>query len=220
MRASRLLQILLLLQNRGRLTSRDLARELEVTPRTILRDVDALTEAGLPMVVHAGYRGGIELGFDYRTRLTGLAADEAEAIGVLLARPVNDLAPLGIADAANRARRKLMESFPDAVRARASEAARRFRFAQPPAATEVDPRLPALAAAVREQRVVRVQAYQPRERVIHPVALVCDAAGWLVEDNLAADAPIRLDACGDINISSRTFAHPPTTHMPPFVDRR
>ena len=54
MRASRLLRILLLLQNRGRLTSGDLARELEVAPRTILRDLDALTEAGLPMVVHRG----------------------------------------------------------------------------------------------------------------------------------------------------------------------
>ena len=63
MRASRLLQILLLLENRGRMTSSRLADELEVKPRTILRDVDALTEAGLPMVVHAGYRGGIELGF-------------------------------------------------------------------------------------------------------------------------------------------------------------
>ena len=63
MRASRLLQILLLLQNRGRMTAAALAREVEVTPRTILRDVDALTEAGLPMVVNTGYRGGIELGF-------------------------------------------------------------------------------------------------------------------------------------------------------------
>ncbi|MGE3178066.1 MAG: HTH domain-containing protein, partial [Vicinamibacterales bacterium] len=61
MRASRLLQILLLLQNRGRLTSAALARELEVARRTILRDVDALTEAGLPIVVHQGNRGGIEL---------------------------------------------------------------------------------------------------------------------------------------------------------------
>ena len=85
------------------MTSGALARELEVTQRTILRDVDALTEAGLPMVVHAGYRGGIELGFEYRTRLTALAADEAEAIGVLLSRPTDELAALGIADAATRA---------------------------------------------------------------------------------------------------------------------
>jgi len=205
MRASRLLQILLLLQNRGRMTSRGLAHELEVTPRTILRDVDALTEAGLPMVVHAGYRGGIELGFDCRTRLTGLAADEAEALGVLLARPVDDLAPLGMAEAATRACRKLQESFPDAVRARVSEAGRRFRFAPAIATTDHDPRLAALATAVRERLVVRIQAYQPRERVVHPVALVCAATGWMMEDDLLPDAPVWLDACGDINISSKTF---------------
>lgn len=206
MRASRLLQILLILQNRGRMTSGDLARELEVTPRTILRDVDALTEAGLPMVVHAGYRGGIELGFDHRTRLTGLAADEAEAIGVLLARPLDDLVPIGLADAANRASRKLLESLPDHVRAHAADGARRFRFvARASSMGGDDPRLAALAAAVREQRVVRVQAYQTDERVVHPVALVCEPEGWVVEDALRPDTPTPLERCGDINISSKTF---------------
>lgn len=208
MRASRLLQILLILQNRGRMTSASLARELEVTPRTILRDVDALTEAGLPMVVHAGFRGGIELGFDYRTRLTGLAADEAEALGVMLARPLDDLVPLGIADAASRARRKLLESFPDAVRARAQDGAGRFRFVPAPAAAGSDLRLAALAAAVRERRVVRIQAYQPCERVIHPRALVCEARGWVVEDTLLPDAPVSVADCGDINISAKTFPAP------------
>jgi predicted DNA-binding transcriptional regulator YafY len=77
MRASRLLQILLLLQNRGRLTAGQLARELEVDRRTVLRDVDALSEAGLPVITFQGQSGGIRLGFDYRTRLTGLDADEA-----------------------------------------------------------------------------------------------------------------------------------------------
>jgi predicted DNA-binding transcriptional regulator YafY len=202
MRASRLLQILLILQNRGRMTSAGLARELEVTPRTILRDVDALTDAGLPIVVHAGYRGGIELGF------------EAEALGVLLARPLDDLAPIGLADAASRARRKLLESLPDGVRARAQEAAGRFRFVSAGVAAGPDPRLPALAAAVRERRIVRIQAYQPLERVIHPSALVCDATGWVVEDALVPGAPVPLAACGNINISAKTF-HP----APPAAGR-
>lgn len=207
MRASRLLQILLLLQNRGRMTSAELARELEVAQRTILRDVDALTEAGLPMVVYAGHRGGIELGFKYRTRLTGLAADEAEAVGIVLSRPVGRLADLGIADAANRARRKLLESLPDHVRERAYAAARRFRV-------EVergvdgdadDPRLAALAKAVRQHRIVRVHAHGPGERAIHPVALVCRGDAWFVEDDLAPGTMLALDACGDINVSARTF---------------
>jgi hypothetical protein len=87
MRASRLLQILLLLQNRGRLTAPALARELEVDPRTILRDVDAMSQAGLPILTHRGAMGGIELGFNYRTRLIGLAEDEAEALAIWLAAP-------------------------------------------------------------------------------------------------------------------------------------
>ena len=128
MRASRLLRILLLLQNRGRLTSAQLAAELEVTPRTILRDVDALTEAGLPIIAFQGNQGGIALGFDYRTRLTGLAADEAEALAVILARPMPELAALGMSDAAHRARAKIVESFPDQVRARIAAAQQRFRF--------------------------------------------------------------------------------------------
>lgn len=205
MRASRLLQILLLLQNRGRMTSRDLAAELEVTRRTVLRDVDALTEAGLPVVVHAGYKGGIELGFDYRTRLTGLAADEAEALGVLLARPFDDVAALGMADAASRASRKLLESLPDLVRARASEAAQRFRFAGRALTRPEDPRLPALVAAVRERRIVRIRAHEPQERTVHPVALVRDATGWLVVDDGTPTLPIPLAECGDVNVSARTF---------------
>jgi predicted DNA-binding transcriptional regulator YafY len=205
-RASRLLQILLLLQNRGRMTAAALARELEVTPRTILRDVDALTEAGLPMVVGQGYRGGIELGFDYRVRLTGMSADEAEAIGVLLGRPVDDLAPLGIKDAAIRARRKLFEAFPDAVRTRAVVAAGRFRFAAAaPEPAESDPRVEALAAAVRDRRIVRVRAFRADERLMHPTALVRTPEDWVVEDALVPERPERLDECGDVNISSKTF---------------
>lgn len=205
MRASRLLQILLLLQNHGRMTSGDLARELEVAPRTILRDVDALTEAGLPMVVYPGHRGGIELGFEYRTRLTGLAADEAEAAGVLLSQPMERLVELGLGDAANRARRKLLESLPDLVRERAYLAASRFRFDSVPVAEAPDARLAALAQAVRQHRIVRVHAHGPHERTVHPVALVCRADAWYVQDALEPDRLLPLDACGDINISARTF---------------
>jgi predicted DNA-binding transcriptional regulator YafY len=203
MRASRLLQILLLLQNRGRMTSAALARELEVVRRTILRDVDALTEAGLPVIVHKGNQGGIELGFDYRTRLTGLAADEAEAIAVVLNRPTDDLAVLGIAEAANRARRKLIESFPDQVRERMAVAVRRFRFEASTAQT-ADPRLAALVDAVRGSNVVRIRAHKRRERTIHPAALVNTAQGWSVEDDLTGER-IPIADCGDINVSARTF---------------
>lgn len=204
MRASRLLQTLLMLQNRGRLTAAQLSRELEVTRRTVLRDVDAMTEAGLPIVVHRGQRGGIELGFNYRTRLTGLAADEAEALGALLSRPPVELEALGMADAGNRARRKLLESLPDPVRERAVVAGRRFRFTDT-RPSEEDPRLPALAAAIRASRIVRIRAHQSDERTVHPLALTCAPDGWRLDDALEPHRPIPLTECGDINISSRSF---------------
>jgi predicted DNA-binding transcriptional regulator YafY len=193
-----------LLQNRGRLTSAVLARELEVTRRTILRDVDALTEAGLPVIVHKGNQGGIELGFNYRTRLTGLAADEAEAMAVILGRPIGALAALGIADAASRARRKLIESFPDQVRERIATAARRFRFEDAARYRSGDQRLAALADAIRETKVVRIRAHARGERTIHPVALVHTGTGWCVEDDLTG-ARVPLRDCGSINVSARLF---------------
>lgn len=204
MRAARLLRILLLLQNRGRMTSVQLATELEVAPRTVLRDVDALTEAGLPVIVHQGNQGGIELGFNYRTRLTGLAADEAEALAVMLSSPTPELAALGMAEAGQRARTKLVESFPDAVRSTIDRARARFAFA-PMQAIAVDPRLPALAEAIRHARIVRIRARSPAPRAVHPVQLIAGADGWSLIDALDQAVPIALDACGDINISTRSF---------------
>lgn len=204
MRASRLLQMLLLLQNRGRLTSATLARELEVARRTILRDVDALTEAGLPVIMHKGNQGGIELGFNYRTRLTGLSVDEAEAMAMILNRPLDDLVGLGVADAASRARRKLIESFPDQVRERIAVAARRFRF-ETAAAPGADPRLAALADAVRGAKMVRLRAHTRSERTVHPVALIRTAKGWCIEDDAAGGERVPLGECGDINVSAQTF---------------
>ena len=213
MRAARLLRILLLLQNRGRMTSVQLATELEVVPRTILRDVDALTEAGLPVIVHQGNQGGIELGFNYRTRLIGLATDEAEAMAVMLACPMPELGALGMAEAAQRARTKLLESFPDAVRAHMDRARARFVFA-PLAAMAADPRLPALAEAIRHARIVRIQARSPTPRTVHPIQLIAETRGWHLVDALDDSVPIPLDACGDINISARSFHE-----IPPVRDR-
>ena len=204
MRASRLLQILLLLQNRGRMTSGQLARELEVAQRTILRDVDALTEAGLPVIVFQGNAGGIELGFNYRTRLTGLAADEAEALAVILAKPMPELEALGMARAGERARAKLIESFPDGVREKVAQAQKKFRF-DALADCAPDERVAALAGAVRNQQIVRVNARSARPRTVRPVALVMAAGDWRLIDRDAPETPIPIEECGDINISAERF---------------
>lgn len=204
MRAARLLQILLILQNRGRQTSAKLAAELEVTPRTILRDVDAMTEAGLPLIVHRGSQGGIELGFNYRTRLTGLARDEAEAIGIVLASP-NPLADaVGLGHAAKTARAKLIESFPDRVRHTAQRAMQQFR-SQTPEPDETDPRIAALASAIRGHHVISINARSARARTLHPAALILTPAGWQLEDAKSGHC-YSLAECGDINISAHRFA--------------
>ncbi|MBM3785724.1 MAG: HTH domain-containing protein [Acidobacteria bacterium] len=188
-----------------RVTTLQLASELEVARRTVLRDIDALTEAGLPIVVHRGNAGGVELGFDYHSRLVGLAAGEAEALGVILAMPKSLLTSLGIGTAAHLACDKLMESMPQKVRARMQLAQRRFRF---PAEADdpLDERLPALAAAVRDSTITRIHAKSDSPRTIHPVALEFKRAGWAVIDALDPKNPIPISQCGDINISARRFA--------------
>jgi predicted DNA-binding transcriptional regulator YafY len=204
MRASRLLRLLLLLQNRGRLTSGKLARELEVAQRTILRDIDALTEAGLPIVVLQGNQGGIELGFNYRTRLTGLAADEAEALGVMLGHPFPALDALGMGKSAALARSKLLESLPDGVRAAADAARRRFRF-EPPSSAKLDPRIAALVSAIRHHKRVRIRSKSSAPQEIYPVGLTLTGKGWQVHDACPPGRNISLVECEDINISAPTF---------------
>ncbi len=203
MRAARLLQILLILQNRGRQTSAQLARELEVATRTILRDVDAMTEAGLPIIVHQGNRGGIELGFNYRTRLTGLAKDEAEAMGLILGSDTPMIAALGLKDAATRARVKLIESFPDLVRDRARGTMTRFTVVaeDPPD----DPRIKALSIAIRAGTMVRLRFTSSTEQLIHPIGLRLDGADRAVHD-AATDDWISIGDWGRINVSAKRFA--------------
>lgn len=204
MRAARLLRMLLLLQNRGRLTSRALAAELEVSTRTILRDVDAMTEAGLPVIVLQGNQGGIELGFDYRTRLTGLSADEAEALGVLLARPVPELAAIGLGAAGKTAVAKLRELFPDTVRARMARGAEIFGLSGGGDPGN-DVRVGAMADAVRQRSIVQLQSRSLRPKTIRPVHLSFDGLRWSVVDRDGQDTPIPLEEWGDIAISAKRF---------------
>jgi len=207
MRASRLLHILLILQNRGRQTSRQLAEELEVTTRTILRDVDAMTEAGLPIIVHQGRTGGIELGFNYRTRLTGLDAEEAEALGLILAAESPLIEGLDITRAADSARRKLIESFPDTVRERIAIAQSHFTESAPKHA-KPDPRIEALAQAIRDHRVVRLRARSRAPQKIHPIKLEVGPNGWTVTCARDPKTPITMRAWGDLNISAHQFSPP------------
>jgi predicted DNA-binding transcriptional regulator YafY len=205
MRASRLLRILLMLQNRGRVTTLQLATELEVARRTVLRDIDALAEAGLPIVVYRGNGGGVELGFNYRSRLVGLDASEAEALGVILAMPKSALAELGMKAAAHRACDKLVESLPETVRQRVLRAQLRFQFAID-TVTPDDPRVGALAGAIRNSAIVRLDSKSNSPRTVHPIALRFGSGEWLLVDALDSQHPIPDSQWGDINVSARRFA--------------
>ena len=187
------------------MTSVRLAEALEVTPRTILRDVDAMTEAGLPIIVFQGHGGGIELGFDYRTRLTGLDADEAMAMamGVLLSVSPQHLVDLGLGLATDRARAKISEAFADQTSARMTIARDLFRI-DPPVQAIADPRRATLALAVREGQIVRLNARSATPREVHPTALILDAESWGVVDGLTGATIAEAD-WGDINISARRF---------------
>lgn len=203
MRAARLLRIMLLLQNRGSLTSTQLAQDLEVTARTILRDVDAMTEAGLPIIVHQGNRGGIELGFNYRTRLTGLAQEEADALGLILAAENPMTQTLGLEKSAQAARTKLIESFPDRTRERVSQMMARFTVVADDPID--DPRIRALAQAVRKQTTVRLRFGSATEQLIHPVAMEMRGETWLVHDDLAKTR-IEIGMWGRVNVSAIRFS--------------
>lgn len=205
MRASRLLLELLLLQNRGRMTAAELADELCVSRRTVLRDIDALGEAGLPVIIHRGSRGGFELGFNHRTRLTGLASDEAEALGVVLSAPVPELAELGLADAAARARSKLVESLPDPVRAHLNRSRARVQFSPNPLEREPDPRVAALLGAIHGRQVVRLAARSAVPVRVHPVGLLRHPRSWALVDEQRPDHPVPQRDWGTVNVSARTF---------------
>ncbi|MBK1788961.1 helix-turn-helix transcriptional regulator [Prauserella cavernicola] len=182
MRASRLLSVLLLLQNRGRMTADELASELEVSVRTVYRDIDALTEAGVPVYADRGRAGGYQLVGGYRTRLTGLSEEEARSLA-LAGLPVA-AAELGLGTVLAAAQLKLYAALPEELRARAGQVAERFYLDVPGWHRGIErlDRLAEVADAVWRSRRLRVRYRRwddsPVDRVLEPLGLVLKAGNW------------------------------------------
>ncbi len=185
MRSSRLLSILLLLQTRRQLTARELADELEVSLRTIYRDVEALAAAGVPVYADQGRAGGYRLVEGYRTRLTGLTEPEAAAL-FLVGMP-GPAAALGLTEQTSAAELKLLAALAPNQRDRAGRLKNRFHLDVPAwyQDAENSPHLAALADAVLHDRRIKVlyrRWEEPREveRVLEPYGLVLKSGSWYV----------------------------------------
>ncbi|OZM75176.1 transcriptional regulator [Amycolatopsis antarctica] len=182
MRASRLLTVLLLLQNRGRMTADELAAELEISVRTVYRDIDALSAAGVPVYAERGRTGGYRLVDGYRTRLTGLTEQEARSLP-LAGLPVA-AAELGLGTVLAAAQLKLYAALPGELRDRAGQVAERFLLDVPGWHRDVEslPHLAELAEAVWANRVVAVDYVRwggdEVHRELDPLGLVLKAGTW------------------------------------------
>lgn len=183
MRADRLLSILLLLQVHRRLTARDLAARLEVSERTIHRDMESLSAAGFPVFAERGIGGGWMLVEGYKTNLTGLNRDEIQAL--FLTKPLRLLADLGLKKASDAAFIKLSAALPSAHRDNAEHARQRIHIdlAGWNHSKESIEFLPLLQQAVWEERKLkftyeRAGACDSVERLANPLGLVAKGSAW------------------------------------------
>lgn len=199
MRAERLLSVLMLLRSRGRMTAADLATELEVSERTVLRDIEALSLSGVPVYSERGRHGGFALVPGYRTDLSGLTLHESIAL----------LSGGGRIDspAAARAKRKLEASLPDAHRGQVADAARRI-LVRPDGfvkvADDLDALPPVQQAVVEGRRIAVVYqrpGAEPAERVLDPIGLIVAGDTWyLVANSQGNERMYRISRMSDVRL--------------------
>jgi predicted DNA-binding transcriptional regulator YafY len=213
MRADRLISIVLLLQANGRLTAENLAHRLEVSQRTILRDMDALSTAGVPVVAERGTGGGWRLIDGYETKLTGLTP--AEIRSLFLARPPVLLAELGIKEAADAAWLKLRAALPVGVREQAEFVrqrvlidSRNWRDAAE-SLTSLPFILESLWSGLRLKFIYEKADGESSEREVDPLGLVARANRWyLVAANGDERRTYRVSRIRSAEILTESCARP------------
>lgn len=218
--------MVLLLQARPSMTAAELAGELEVSERTITRDAQALSEAGVPVYADRGRTGGYRLIGGYRTRLTGLGRSEAEAL--FLSGVPGALREMGLEDASSAARLKVSAALMPSLRDASQNASQRFHLDAPGwfKETPAPELLPPLADAVWDDR--RVTARYRRqdaevERELEPYGLVLKAGVWY----LCARVPdtgsfrvYRIDRFTAIAAGQERFVRDEEFDLPAFWDER
>ena len=225
MRADRLVWLALLLQARGQMSARALAAELEVSVRTIYRDLAALSAAGVPVVAESGPGGGCRLLDGYRFPLRGLSADEAEAL-LVLGVPTA-LAELGLGDVLSAAHHKI------SVTAGSNAGGPALVHLDMPRwfhGKEEVPHLRTLAEALRQQRRVRI-GYQrdggsaETTRVVDPFGLVNKAGVWYLVATRASDdatvggaAVFRAARITEARVLTQACRRPPDFDLAAFWD--
>jgi len=210
MKADRLLSALLLLQAHGRLSGRELAARLEVSIRTVHRDMEALSAAGVPVYALRGSRGGWQLDENWRTQVPGL--DEVELRALLMAQP-RIVGDVRLAGAAERALGKLMASLPNSLREQVS-AIRQRLFVDTTGwrgTSENLAMLPVVQEAVWRDRKLTITYWRAgRERVersVDPLGLVAKGSAWYLvantPDGLRTFRVSRIEAATLLDAASR-----------------
>ena len=182
MRADRLLSIILLLQTRGKMTAKALAEELEVSRRTILRDINAISFSGVPVYSEGGHGGGFSLAEEYRTTLTGLNTKEVQSLFVSSNNEA--LRDVGLGDAGERLLLKLLAALPNAHHSTVDHIRQRLMI--DPTwwwhDASISPFWDEIQRSVYEDRMIKAQYEnydgEIGERVLAPYSLVCKSSVW------------------------------------------
>jgi predicted DNA-binding transcriptional regulator YafY len=216
MRADRLLSIMLLLQVHRRLTSKELSRRLEVSERTIHRDMDALSGVGVPVYAQRGSGGGWVLDEAFRTKPVGL--NEAEIRAIFLARPARLMADLGLDAAAGAAFVKLLSALPSQSRQSADDMQQRIHLDAVGwrRSVEAVPCLPILQEAIWSDQKLRLrylrEGREPSDRVVAPLGLVANGSVWY----LVASVEGEFRTYRVSRIEEATVVEEPVVRLPHF----
>lgn len=210
MRADRLLKLMMLLQANGKMTTRVLAQDLEVSRRTVLRDIDALSYIGVPVYAEGGHGGGVSLDEKYRIKLNGLNQVEVQAL--ILSGNAVLLADIGMDNAAEQSLLKLLTALPS-LHIQAAKDIQNRVYIDPLAWWRHeydDTHLKTLQVAVYETRPIHI-TYQKHDgtvsnRHVEPYGLVAKASVWyLIAQTDGAYRTYRVSRIRDVRFSDETF---------------